>query len=81
MQVKRYQDQPVDWPEIEGYMGLAGEARFCFFSTFGFTVDARVKAEEHDVVLLEAAGLVRFLLGGGVSEPIRRKLRLPRLTG
>ena len=81
VQVKRYQDQPVDWPEIEGYMGLAGEARFCFFSTFGFTVDARVKAEEHDVVLLEAAGLVRFLLGGGVSEPIRRKLRLPRLTG
>lgn len=83
VQVKRYQSREVDWAEIEECKARAGEARFCFFSAFGFTDDARTRAaaDPEQILLLDAGDLVRFLLGGGASEPIRRKLSLPRFRG
>ena len=77
IQVKRYQDQKVDWSTIEKDLANVGEARFCFVSVYGFTPEARVEAEEQEVMLLEAADFTRFLLSGKVRERLRQKLQLP----
>ncbi len=77
VQVKRYQGRAVDWPEIEQDFRHAGDADFCFVSVFGFTDQARQKADEEGVRLMEAGDFVRFLLGGKLRERLRQKLRLP----
>lgn len=77
IQVKRYQDQKVDWTTVEKDLSNVGESKFCFVSVYGFTPEARVEAEEHGVLLLEAADFTRFLLSGKVRERLRRKLQLP----
>ena len=77
MQVKRYQDQPVGWAEIEHDFERLGSGRFCFVSVFGFTDEARQKADAADIRLLEAGDFVRFLLGGKVRAELQEKLQLP----
>jgi hypothetical protein len=76
-QVKRFQDRPVGWADIDRDRANAGDSRFCFVSVFGFTEEARRKAAEADVRLLEAADFTRFLLGGRLRPELRAKLRLP----
>jgi hypothetical protein len=77
VQVKRYQDQPVDWPAIERDASHIGEAKFCYVSVFGFTSQARERAAAEEIVLLEAGDFIRFLLGSGLRPELRAKLRLP----
>ena len=77
VQVKRYQDQAVDWPLIEKDWKHAGDAEFCFVSVFGFTPEARRKADDVGVRLLEATDFTNFLLSGRVRPELRQKLRLP----
>lgn len=80
VQVKRYQDRAVDWPEIEADYEHAGEdAQFCYVSVYGFTPEARAKAEDEGVRLMEAGDFTRFLLSGKVRERLREKLALPNL--
>jgi hypothetical protein len=80
VQVKRYQDRQVDWPEIERDYRHAGDANFGFVSVFGFTEQARRSAEAEGVRLWEAGDFVRFLLGGKMRDRLRQKLRLPMWT-
>lgn len=78
VQVKRYQDRRVDWPEIEADLVHVGDdARFCYVSVYGFTDEARARADEENVRLMEAGDFTRFLLGGRVRDSLRRKLRIP----
>ncbi|MBX7074053.1 MAG: restriction endonuclease [Pirellulales bacterium] len=77
VQVKRYQDRPVDWPEIEYDFQRVGSGRFCFVSVFGFTDEARQKSLDAGIRLLEAGDFVRFLMGGKVRPELQEKLRLP----
>jgi predicted Mrr-cat superfamily restriction endonuclease len=77
VQVKRYQDKPVDWPAIERDASHVGEARFCYVSVFGFTAQARERAAAEEIVLLEAGDFIRFLLGSKLRPDLRAKLRLP----
>jgi predicted Mrr-cat superfamily restriction endonuclease len=78
VQVKRYQGREVDWPTIEKDFEHVGDAgHFCFVSVYGFTEEARARADEEDVLLLEAANFTKFLLSGRVRERIRVKLQLP----
>ncbi|MEI6807584.1 MAG: restriction endonuclease [bacterium] len=77
IQVKRYQDRKVDWPEIERDLEKVGEAKFCYVSAYGFTDTAREQAEENEVKLLDASNFVSFLLSGKLRERIAAKLRLP----
>lgn len=77
VQVKRLQDQPVDWPAIERDASHVGEARFCYVSVFGFTREARERAAAEEIVLLEAGDFIRFLLGSKLRPELRAKLRLP----
>lgn len=77
IQVKRYQGKKVDWPEIEAHIEAIGDARFCFASVFGFTDLARAKADEEDVLLLEAGDFVLFFLSGKLRPALRVKLQLP----
>lgn len=77
VQVKRYQNKPVDWPAIEHDASHVGGARFCYVSVFGFTAQARERAAAEDIVLLEAGDFIRFLLGSKLRPELRAKLRLP----
>jgi predicted Mrr-cat superfamily restriction endonuclease len=77
IQVKRYQDQKVDWPQIESDLELVGDSRFCYVSVFGFTPQARTKADAAEVLLLEGGDFALFALGGKVRDSIRSKLSLP----
>jgi predicted Mrr-cat superfamily restriction endonuclease len=77
VQVKRLQSQKVDWPLIEQDLLHVGYARFCYVSVFGFTPEARQKADAEDVLLLEAGDFTRFLLGGKLRDSLRAKLQLP----
>jgi predicted Mrr-cat superfamily restriction endonuclease len=77
VQVKRYQDKPVDWNVIEKDLEHVGSARFCFVSVYGFTAEARANAEQEGVHLLEAGDFTRFLLGGKLRPALREKLLLP----
>jgi hypothetical protein len=80
VQVKRYQDRQIDWPAIEKDYEHAGEdVQFCFVSVYGFTPEARAKAAEEGITLLEAGDFTRFLLSGKVRERLREKLALPNL--
>lgn len=80
VQVKRYQDREIGWDAVEKDYEHAGEdARFCYVSVYGFTKDARAKAEEEGVRLMEAGDFTRFLLSGKVRERLRQKLALPSL--
>jgi len=79
VQVKRYQDQKVDWPQIESDLKLVGEPRFCYVSAFGFTPEAREKADAKDVLLLEGGDFALFVLGGKVRDSLKSKLSLPTL--
>jgi restriction endonuclease Mrr len=81
IQVKRYQDQTVDWPEIEHDLMRVGAAQFCFVSVYGFTDMARKNAQEQGVRVLEAADFVPFLLGGKIRARLREKLKLPAIGG
>ncbi len=81
VQVKRW-STAVDWATIQkDYVPAVadGDVRFCFVSVSGFTDDARTRAEEENVRLLEAADFTRFLLSGRVRERLRVKLKLPAL--
>lgn len=79
-QVKRYQDRPIDWPAIErDYDNVGDDCTFCFVSVYGFTPEARSRAEEKGICLLEAGDFTRFLLSGKVRRRIREKLALPML--
>jgi predicted Mrr-cat superfamily restriction endonuclease len=80
IQVKRYQNQQVDWTTIESDFKHVGDTNFCFVSVYGFTEDARSKALEEGVWLLERGDFVRFLLGGRIRPELHRKLKLPVLT-
>ena len=80
VQVKRYQDRKSDWGAIEQFRDNAGEGedlRLCYVSVYGFTDDARAKADEANVRLLEASDFTRFLLSGKVRERLREKLAMP----
>jgi hypothetical protein len=77
VQVKRLQDQEVDWPQIEQDLNHIGEARLCYASAFGFTVQARQKADEQGVRLLEARDFALFVLGSKLRSYLRTKLALP----
>src|ERR1019366_3525472 len=78
VQVKRYQDRQIDWPAIEKDFEHAGEdAQFCFVSVYGFTPEARARAEAEDIRLMEAGDFTRFLLGGKIRDRLRQKLKLP----
>jgi predicted Mrr-cat superfamily restriction endonuclease len=76
VQVKRYQGRPVDWPEVEHDYRNVGDANFCFVSVFGFTDQARQKADQEGIRLMEAGDFVLFLLGGKLRPRLRDKLRL-----
>lgn len=80
VQVKHYRNRPVDGPEIEQDYRKVGEAKFCFVSVFGFTAEARQRADAEGVRLLEAGDFVRFLLGGKLRDRLRQKLQLPVWT-
>jgi predicted Mrr-cat superfamily restriction endonuclease len=80
VQVKRLQDQPVNWPMIASDLQYIGDSRFCYVSVFGFTDEARRRADEEGVLLLEAGNFISFLLGGRVRPSVARKLSLPRLA-
>ena len=79
IQVKRYQNAQVDWNTIQSDFQHVGEARFCYVSVYGFTDDARTRADEQDVRLMEAGDFTQFLLTGKYRESIKMKLRLPDL--
>jgi len=77
IQVKRLEGQKVDWPDVEYYYHHAGDAHFGFVSVFGFTDNARLRADEEGIRLLEAADFARFLLSGKLRNSVARKLQLP----
>lgn len=77
VQVKRLHKQKIDWPTIEKDYRHIGDAEFCFVSVFGFTEDARVRAAEKGIRLLEAGDFARFLLSGKLRSRLRERLRLP----
>jgi predicted Mrr-cat superfamily restriction endonuclease len=77
VQVKRRKNQLVDWPTIEADYEHAGEARFCYVAVFGFTEEARKRAADERVVLLEAGDFTRFLLSGKLRPRLRELLQLP----
>ena len=80
VQVKRYQDRPVDWPEIEHDLRRAGDFdQFLYVSVFGFTPEAQRRADTDDwnVVLFDSQNFTRFLLSGRVRDRLREKLKLP----
>jgi predicted Mrr-cat superfamily restriction endonuclease len=80
VQVKRYQDRQIDWPAIEkDYEHAGDDMQFCFVSVYGFTPEARSKAEEQGIRLMEAGDFTRFLLGGKFRDRLRDKLALPNL--
>lgn len=80
IQVKRYQDRVVDWPTIQrDFEHVGAESRFCYVSVYGFSAEARTRADDESVHLMEAADFTRFLLSGRCRESIRQKLRLPVL--
>jgi predicted Mrr-cat superfamily restriction endonuclease len=80
IQVKRYQGRKVDWPAIQNDLDHVGEAWFCYVSVYGFTDEARTRADEEErVLLMEAEDFTLFLLGGKSRESIRQKLRIPAL--
>lgn len=82
IQVKRYQDQKVDWPTIrQDLEHIGAESQFCYVSVYGFTEEARTRADDENIRLMEAADFTRFLLSGRYSESIRQKLRLPLFSG
>jgi predicted Mrr-cat superfamily restriction endonuclease len=75
VQVKRYTDMQVDWPEIEEYVNRYGEASdFVFVSAFGFTPEAKKKADEENVVLLDDKDMSRFLLANESASELDQKL-------
>lgn len=77
VQVKRYQNRQVDWPAVERDASHIGDAHFCYVSVFGFTKEARERADADRIVLLEAADFTRFLLGGKLRAELKAKLKLP----
>ena len=77
IQVKRLQDQEIDWPQIEEDLNRVGDARFCYVSAFGFTAQARQKAYEEGVRLLEGRDFALFVLGNKVRADLQSKLLIP----
>lgn len=82
IQVKRFQNQVVGWESISAFAERVGAgARACFVSIYGFTEEARVRADQEDIHLMEAADFTRFLLSGRYRETLNKKLCLPLLGG
>lgn len=78
IQVKRLQDKPVGWAKIEkDYQNAGDDVRFCFVSVYGFTDEARAKADAEGIRLMEAADFTRFLFGERLRPDLRIKLALP----
>jgi len=77
VQVKRLHGQKVDWSAVDADRRHAGDARFCYVSVFGFTDDARQRAADEGVVLLEAGDFTRFMLSGKMRSRLRERLQLP----
>ncbi len=81
VQVKRYQDKPVDAGPIRNLVDAVGDSgRKCFVSAFGFTDDARRLADEAAVLLLETSDFVPLALSGSLSDSLRIKVGLPGWT-
>ncbi len=78
VQVKRYQDRPIEVEPIEELVAHAGESgHLCFVSAFGFTAEARRFADSANVYLLETSDFVPLALAGGLRPDLQRKLGLP----
>lgn len=78
IQVKRLQGRPVAWAKIEKDYEKAGDdTLFCFVSVYGFTDDARARADAEGIRLMEAADFTRFLLSDRLRPELRAKLELP----
>jgi hypothetical protein len=73
VQVKRSQDRPVEWREVEHHYRNAGDAHFCFVSVFGFTQEAVQMADAEGIRLLEVGDFVHFLLGGKLRPQLKEK--------
>lgn len=77
VQVKRLK-HAVGWDLIEKDYVNAGECdRFVYVSVAGFTSDARARASDEGIVLLEAGDFTRFLLSGRLRPELRDRLQLP----
>jgi len=82
VQIKRYQDRKVDWPEIEKDLKSVGDdARFCFVSVSGFTSEASKEAYKQGVRLLDGEDFTLFVLGGKIRDSLKEKLALPFAPG
>ncbi|GEM_PF-1210415 len=80
VQVKRLQDRQIGWEVIEEFCEHAGEdVRLCFVSVYGFTEEARTKADEAGVRLMEAGDFTQFLLSGRFRDRLRYRLALPNM--
>lgn len=79
VQVKRWQNKQVDWSEVDWALKRVGDASLLYVSVFGFTDEARRRAEEEGIVLLEAGDFTRFLLSGRLRPSLLEKMRLPQL--
>ena len=77
VQVKRYQDRRVDWPEIEEDLKRIGDTKFCYVSVFGFTPRAIQDADRQGIRLLEGGDFTLFVLGGKVRDSLKEKIALP----
>lgn len=77
VQVKRLK-HAVDWELIEKDYVNAGEGvRFAYVSVAGFTPEARARASDEGILLLEAGDFMRFLLSGRLRPELRDRLQLP----
>lgn len=78
-QVKRLQNQQVDWSMIENDLQHVRGSEFCYVSVFGFTDEARRRAYDEGVLLMEAGNFTSFLLSGRLRPAVAKKLALPAL--
>jgi len=80
VQVKRFTNRPVDALEILRDYENSGDCdRFGYASVFGFTDEARERADEANIRLWEPKDFAIFLLSERVSENLREQLGFPAL--
>lgn len=77
IQVKLYKNKKVEWREIEKDFRHIDEGQFCYVAAFGFSEDAKIKAAEAGIRLMEAEDFVYFILSGHLRLPLKQKLNLP----
>jgi predicted Mrr-cat superfamily restriction endonuclease len=76
VQVKRYQNRPVDRQDIKNFADRAGSTNLCFVSVFGFTDEARKFADDEDIFLRQAEDFSSFILSGKLAESLKLKLMI-----